>query len=64
MHRTRNPANRLEIGAQVQILYSPLEFFCFWDKKPQNLKIDFCGFFIFLKGSFAPAFLIIKIDCI
>ena len=26
MHRTRNPANRLEIGAQVQILYSPLEF--------------------------------------
>ena len=56
MHRTRNPANRLEIGAQVQILYSPLEFFCFWDKKPQNLKIDFAAFLFFnLKGSFVPA---------
>ena len=50
MHRTRNPANRLEIGAQVQILYSPLEFlFTFeiemklqtgWSKTPPRLKLS------------------------
>ena len=56
MHRTRNPANRLEIGAQVQILYSPLKFFCLllnlfafeiemklqtgWSKIPLGVKLS------------------------
>ncbi len=38
MHRTRNPANRLEIGAQVQILYSPLEFVFTFEIEINNYK--------------------------